>query len=223
MFNAHKFSSKQIIIYSFYFLFMLLILFLYHFLKSLFTSFIIVTHRRSLNTIFFNFQSTFYIWHVGTMIFLSGDIEKNPGPIINYAQGFKICHWNLNSIPTDNFVKIPILEAYATTHNFDLICLTETFLDSSYQNDDPRLQLTGYSILRVDHPMNIKRGGVCIYYKDHLPLICKPNLTPLDECLVCELKVGNKKCFITVLYRSPSQSLEEFENFKNGWENNIEH
>ena len=155
------------------------------------------------------------------MICLSGDIEKNPGPIINYAQGFKICHWNLNSIPTDNFVKIPILEAYATTHNFDLICLTETFLDSSYPNDDPRLQLTGYSILRVDHPMNIKRGGVCIYYKDHLPLICKPNLTPLDECLVFELKVGNKKCFITVLYRSPSQSLEEFENFKNGWENTI--
>ena len=48
------------------------------------------------------------------MIFLSGDIEKNPGPITNYSQGFKICHWNLNSIPTDNFVKIPILEAYAT-------------------------------------------------------------------------------------------------------------
>ena len=106
------------------------------------------------------------------------------------------------------FVKIPILESYAITHKFDLICLTETFLDSSYSNDDTRLQLAGYSLLRVDHPMNIKRGWVCIYYKEHLPLICKPNLTPLDECLVCELKVGNKKCFITVLFRSPRQSLE---------------
>ena len=62
---------------------------------------------------------------------------------------------------------------------------------------------------------------MCIYYKEHLPLICKPNLTPLDECLVCELKIGNKKCFISVLYRSPSQSLEEFERFKNGWVNTI--
>ena len=75
--------------------------------------------------------------------------------------------------------------------------------------------------MRADHPRDIKRGGVCTYYKEHLPLICKPNLTPLDECLVCELKIGNKKCFITVLYRSPSQSLEEFERFKNGWVNTI--
>ena len=59
--------------------------------------------------------------------------------------------------------------------------------------------------------------GVCIYYKEHLPLISKPNLTSLDECPVCELKVGNRKCFITVLYRSPSQSLDEFERFKNGY------
>ena len=55
----------------------------------------------------------------------------------------------------------------------------------------------------------------------YFPVICKPNLTPLNECLVCELKIGNKKCFISVLYRSPSQSLEEFERFKNGWVNTI--
>ena len=48
------------------------------------------------------------------------------------------------------------------------------------------------TLLRDDHPMDIKRGGVCIYYKEYLPLICKPKLTPLDKCLVCELKVGNK-------------------------------
>ena len=34
-------------------------------------------------------------------------------------------------------------------------------------------------------------------------------------------KKGNKKCFITVIYRSPTQSLEDFEKFKNGWENTI--
>ena len=78
------------------------------------------------------------------MIYLSGDIETNPGPITNYAHGFKICHWNLNSIATDNFVKIPLLEAYAITHNFDIVCLSETFLYSSYSNDDPRLQLSLY-------------------------------------------------------------------------------
>ena len=148
-------------------------------------------------------------------------LKINPGPVTNYSQGFKICHWNLNSLPTDNFIKIPHLEAYAISHNIDIICLSETFLNTSYSNNDTRLHLHGYSLIRADHPKDLKRGGVCIYYKEHLPLICKLNLTPLDECIVCELKIGNKKCFITVLYRSPSQSLEEFERFKNGWENTI--
>ena len=93
--------------------------------------------------------------------------------------------------------------------------MSETFLNTSYSNSDRRLHLYGYSLIRADHPKVLKRGGVYIYYKEHLPLICKPNLTPLDECLVCELKIGNKKCFITVLYRSGDQSLEEFERFKN--------
>ena len=35
----------------------------------------------------------------------------------------------------------------------------------------------------------------------------------LDECLLCELSCKNKKCFIATLYRSPSQSREELENF----------
>ena len=152
---------------------------------------------------------------------MSGDIETNPGPVTNYSQGFKICHWNLNSLATDNFVKIPHLEAYAISHKIDIICLSETFLDSSYLSDDPRLHLSGYSLIRADHPSDLKRGVVCIYYKEHLPITFKPNLTPLDECLVCELKISNKKYFMTALYRSPSQSLQEFERFINDWVNTI--
>ena len=82
------------------------------------------------------FQSILYFWHISTLIYLSGDIETNPGPVTNFSQEFKICHWNLNSLPTDNFVKVPHLEAYAITHNIDIICLSETFLDSSYSSDD---------------------------------------------------------------------------------------
>ena len=111
---------------------------------------------------------------------MSGDIETNAGPGTNYAQGFKICHWNRNSIATDNFVKIPLLVAYAITHNFDIVCLSETVLDSSYSNDDPRLQLSGYSLVRAVHPMCTKHGGVCIYYKEYISLICNYSL---DQCL----------------------------------------
>ena len=35
----------------------------------------------------------------------------------------------------------------------------------------------------------------------------------LHQCLVTELRIGKKKCFFTCLYRSPSQTSNEFEDF----------
>ena len=35
----------------------------------------------------------------------------------------------------------------------------------------------------------------------------------MHECLVTELRIGKKKCFFTCLYRSPSQTSDEFEDF----------
>ena len=145
---------------------------------------------------------------------MSGDIETNPGPVSTNLQSLSICHWNLNSITTENFIKIPILQAYLTTHKFDIVCLSETYLDSTFSNDDSRLNLNGYTLLRDDHPLDVKRGGVCVYYKNHLLLTRISGMSTLKECLVCELKIGKKRFFIVALYRSPSQSIEEFSNFK---------
>ena len=36
--------------------------------------------------------------------------------------------------------------------------------DSSFPFDDDNLDIPGYIIIRVDHPANGKRGGVCMYY-----------------------------------------------------------
>ena len=43
-------------------------------------------------------------------------------------------------------------------------------LDPSVSVDDTTLSLPGYNLARSDHPSNIKRGGVCLYYKDNLSL-----------------------------------------------------
>ena len=94
-------------------------------------------------------------------------------------------------------------------HNFDIICISETFLDSDYSNDDQRLSPLGYAMIRCDHPSNTKRGGVCLYYKEHLPFVRRDDITSLDECVVGKIKVKNSKCFLTSLYRSPSQTAEE--------------
>ena len=88
----------------------------------------------------------------------SGDIEKSPGPKPNYYQSFSICHCNLNIITSfaHNFLKLSLLQAYITVHNFDFICLSETYLESSILHGDDNLQIPGYNLYRDDHPLNIK-------------------------------------------------------------------
>ena len=94
-------------------------------------------------------------------------------------------------------------------------------MDSSISLEDPRLAIEGYKFFRCDHPSNLRKGGVYLYFKDHLPLVIRSNLTALYECLVCEIQNGSKRFFITVLYCSPSQSIEQFSLFKQRWEERI--
>ena len=79
--------------------------------------------------------------------------------------------------------------------------------------DDNRLSIPGYSMMRADHPSNTKRGGVCLYYKEHLPIIRRDDISNLKECLVAEITVKNERCFLTCLYRSPSQNREQCQSF----------
>ena len=57
------------------------------------------------------------------------------------------------------------MEAFITSNKFGLVCLSETFSDSTTTNDDVNIQINGYSLLRADHPNKTRRGGVCIYFK----------------------------------------------------------
>ena len=47
----------------------------------------------------------------------------------------------------------------------------ETFLDSSTQSGDNRIKVSGYNLKRPNHPSNLKKDGVFIFYKEHIPLI----------------------------------------------------
>ena len=103
-----------------------------------------------------------HIWVCSILITLSGDNEKNPGPKPSSCDKFSICHWHLNSISEHNFIKISPLRAYVSTHNFDILCLSETYLDSSISSNDNNLTIPGYDLYRADHPSNVKgrgRGG----------------------------------------------------------------
>ena len=139
-----------------------------------------------------------------------GDIETNPGP--KYSS-LTFCHWNLNGLTAHDFIKISLLQAYILQHNYDIICLSETFLNSSIEGNDDRILIDGCNLIRSDHPSHSKRGGVCIYYKKHIPLHKRDDICTLDNCLVTEIRSKGEKYFITCIYCSPSQSHNEFENF----------
>ena len=136
---------------------------------------------------------------------ISGDLVSNPGPENPNNHNIYFCHWNLNGIAANSFVKISLLEAYITVHDFDVICISETFLDLNYSSVDQRLNLQGYVIIRSDHPSDTKRGAVCMYYKEHLAFTRRNDITFLDECLVWKIKIKNKKCFVTCFYCSPTE------------------
>ena len=66
----------------------------------------------------------------------------------------------------------------------------------------------------TDHLSNNKRWRICIYFKESLPLKLF-NVSYLNEYICFEIIISNKLCNFISLYRSPSQSSDEFENFFN--------
>ena len=58
--------------------------------------------------------------------------------------------------------------------------LSEIYLDSSTPFDDNILEISDYNLIRSYNPSNYNCGGVCIYYKNSLPLrVC--GISVLDE------------------------------------------
>ena len=87
-----------------------------------------------------------HTWVCPILITLSGDIEKNTGPKPSSCDKFSIYNWNLNSISAHNFIKISLLRAYISTHNFDILCLSETYLDSNISSNNNNLTIPGHDI-----------------------------------------------------------------------------
>ena len=95
--------------------------------------------------------------------------------------------------------------------------MPERYFDSSILPDDNNLERPGYNLIRADHPSNSKRGGICVYYRNSLPLKLL-NIFHLQVCIVFELKIGNKFCKIVYLCRSLSQYDGEFDTFSDNLE-----
>ena len=99
-----------------------------------------------------------------------------------------------------------------------MLCLSETYLDSSYTDDGTQLNVKNFILITVDNHHNCKLGGVCIYFKENLAV---GPISPLNlnERLALEINIQNKKKkYVISLYQSLSQSKDKFDQFLRNFE-----
>ena len=98
--------------------------------------------------------------------------------------------------------KFSLLEAHNTIHKH-ILCISETYLVSSVSVDDTTFSLPGYNLVQPDHPSNIEKGCICLYYKENLSLR-SINVPFLPQCVLCEVTFQSQKCYAIVIYWSLS-------------------
>ena len=92
-----------------------------------------------------------YILLLSKVIICSGDVEVNSGFELNSCHNFSICRWNVHSLPFHKFIKVFLLRAYANIKKFDVLFLSDTYLDLFILLDGANLELPGYYLERADH------------------------------------------------------------------------
>ena len=87
-------------------------------------------NKKFLISCFYLFLSCSYLYHIWLFprsTNLTGGTEKN----LYFSQTFSIDHWNLRSLVAHHFRKVALLKAYLSVERFDIICISETYVNSS--------------------------------------------------------------------------------------------
>ena len=100
--------------------------------------------------------------------------------------------------------KLPELLSRHSTHCWDLIAITETWLTEDIL--DSEISLPGMRILRRDRPS--KGGGVLLYYRQDLScsLMTDPYLELTDTLWCCAQLQSADLALIGIIYRPPNSS-----------------
>ena len=112
----------------------------------------------------------FILYVLQILLISSGSVEIIPGPNGNIKNTLSFAMWNLDSPPARGFSRIPIIESLQTIHNFDLLAISESSLNTQIPND--KIFIHGFSPdpFWADQPLYAHNGGVCLYYKENILL-----------------------------------------------------
>ena len=124
-------------------------------------------------------KNAFFIIVLHILLIISG-IEVDPGPV-SCARDFAI---------------IPLIEIFQATYDFDLFGVCESLLNKNIAKDD--ILINGFSPepFWAGKPENIRDGGVCLYFKENLPMKEMSDFEILPETIVPEIKLNRKKIFL---------------------------
>ena len=151
----------------------------------------------------------FFVIILQILLFISGSVELNPGPDISKKNNLSFAVWNLDSLPARDFARIPLIESLQNAYDFDMFGVCESMLTGNISNDD--IHISGFSPgpFRPDKASTIRNGGVCLYFKESLPIKERCDLEIIPETIVAEIKLHRKKVFIVLSYRHPNMSNDE--------------
>ena len=96
-------------------------------------------HTRINFLIQLNYLFSLYLYSL--CIIQNVNIELNPSTKSSFLSVLPICPWNLNCSVAHSFSKVNTIQAYNSIHSFDIICLSETFLDSTIGLDHRDLSI----------------------------------------------------------------------------------
>ena len=148
------------------------------------------------------------------LILLSGDVETNPGPTRasesrNGGPQLNIYYQNVRSLKN----KLSVLRSEAPVlRKFDVISLTETWLNSDVETTELQLSLSDYTVFRRDRCGRVG-GGVMVAVKTELMPRRRDDLETDCECLVVQIVVmRGRSCLVATVYRPPDDpaALTEF-------------
>ena len=105
-------------------------------------------------------------------------------------------HYNVQSLGN----KINLIESELC--RFDVICISETWLDDRTSDGDIRID--NFKLFRRDRPGD-HHGGICVYIRSNLFSKRRDDLElPNIECICVEVSLTNNKHLIGTFYRPPN-------------------
>ena len=155
----------------------------------------------------------FFFLVLQILLVISGSVEINPGPSDPKLKNLSFAVWNLDSLPAREFARIPLIEGLQSTYDFDIFGICESMLTDKISNEE--ISINGFSSdpFRADKAVNVRNGGVCLYFKESLPIKQRCDLQKLPETIVAEIKLKKKKIFFVLSYRHPNMTANEVDTY----------